>query len=299
MSNEGSGAPAALPDNPLGRLLFPLLRRAGQIALAHRRRWWERAEREDAPPFLERKADGSVVTAADREAERCLAEGLERAFPDDGLVGEEGVNKPGRSGRTWVLDPIDGTDAWAHGLPAWGPTVACLVQDPQGRWQVRCGALLLPITGDYWFADLPPGSPGQAWQGSRRLPPLPSPRVDRSAVLFVPSRLHHAATVHWPGKLRSLGSTAAHLAWVASGGAAAALVAPSPAWDTAAGCALIQAVGGGVSPLSLAGHPVDSAFAAHLHAPGPALVAGSPAAVDALLTPGAIQLHGDPLRLMR
>ncbi|MCK6507689.1 hypothetical protein L6R53_30700 [Myxococcota bacterium] len=299
MSTEGPGAPVALPDNPLGRLLFPILRRAGQVAQRHRQRWLDTGPDVDPASFLQRKDDGSPVTAADREAERCLLEGLASAFPDDAIVGEEGARREGRSGRTWVIDPIDGTDAWLHGLPVWGPTVACLAQDAAGPRRVRCGALLLPATGDYWFADLPPGAPGAAWLGGRRLRPLPSPAPDRAAVLFVPSRLHHAATVAWPGKLRSLGSTAAHLAWVASGGAAAALVAPSPAWDTAAGCALIEAVGGVVSPIPTAGRTTGPAFADRLHEPGPALVAGTPAAAAALLAPGAIRLHGDPLRLMR
>lgn len=50
-----------------------------------------------------------VVTAADREAERLLAEGLRELRPNDGLLGEEGTEIESRSGITWVVDPIDGT----------------------------------------------------------------------------------------------------------------------------------------------------------------------------------------------
>ena len=50
-----------------------------------------------------------VVTAADREAERLVAEALRAARPQDGLLGEEGLSAPSSSGITWVVDPIDGT----------------------------------------------------------------------------------------------------------------------------------------------------------------------------------------------
>jgi len=68
----------------------------------------------------ERKADNSFVTAADREAEKYLRTQIEKAFPEDAILGEEEGEKPGRSNRRWILDPIDGTYSFVHGVPLYG-----------------------------------------------------------------------------------------------------------------------------------------------------------------------------------
>src|SRR5260370_3889967 len=65
----------------------------------------------------ERKADNSFVTIADCEAERFLSASIEQSFPDDGILGEEEGEKIGTSGRRWILDPIDGTYSFVHGVP--------------------------------------------------------------------------------------------------------------------------------------------------------------------------------------
>jgi histidinol phosphatase-like enzyme (inositol monophosphatase family) len=68
----------------------------------------------------ERKADNSFVTAADREAEEYLRTEIGKDFPDDAILGEEEGEKPGRSNRRWILDPIDGTYSFVHGVPLYG-----------------------------------------------------------------------------------------------------------------------------------------------------------------------------------
>jgi histidinol phosphatase-like enzyme (inositol monophosphatase family) len=68
----------------------------------------------------ERKADNSFVTAADREAEKYLRTQIEKAFPEDAILGEEEGEKPGHSNRRWILDPIDGTYSFVHGVPLYG-----------------------------------------------------------------------------------------------------------------------------------------------------------------------------------
>lgn len=73
---------------------------------------------------VERKGDGSDVTDADRAAEALLRKRIEAAFPDDAILGEEHGARPGRSGWRWVLDPIDGTKSFVHGVPLWGTLVA-------------------------------------------------------------------------------------------------------------------------------------------------------------------------------
>lgn len=73
---------------------------------------------------VERKADGSLVTAADREAERFIRESIQDTFPDDGILGEEEDERPGTSTRRWIIDPLDGTYSFVHGVPLFGVLIA-------------------------------------------------------------------------------------------------------------------------------------------------------------------------------
>src|SRR5882724_8476981 len=69
--------------------------------------------------IAETKSDKSPVTTADRECEKLIARILSEAFPEDGLLGEEGTNVESRSGRRWIIDPIDGTRDYLRGNPLW------------------------------------------------------------------------------------------------------------------------------------------------------------------------------------
>jgi len=69
---------------------------------------------------VEQKSDASPVTIADREAELHLRKRIAADFPDDGILGEEFGEQPGRSGFRWILDPIDGTKSFIHGVPLYG-----------------------------------------------------------------------------------------------------------------------------------------------------------------------------------
>jgi len=69
---------------------------------------------------VERKADDSPVTVADRSAELRLREMIRGRFPDDAILGEEHGEVEGSSGRRWIIDPIDGTKSFIHGVPLYG-----------------------------------------------------------------------------------------------------------------------------------------------------------------------------------
>lgn len=73
---------------------------------------------------VEFKGDGSEVTVADRAAEEFVRASLREAFPEDGVVGEEGEEVPSRSGRRWIVDPIDGTRSFSCGVPLYAVLVA-------------------------------------------------------------------------------------------------------------------------------------------------------------------------------
>lgn len=93
-----------------------------------------------------RKPDRTPVTEADRAAEEAMRVLIAAAFPDDGIHGEEFGVAPGSSGRTWVLDPIDGTTAFMAGRPIFGTLIALVVDG----WPVL-GVIDQPILGERWL----------------------------------------------------------------------------------------------------------------------------------------------------
>ena len=93
------------------------------------------------------KGDGTPVTAADRAAERLVRDELARRHPDDGVLGEEEAERIGTSGRRWVLDPIDGTKAFTHGVPLYTNLLA--VEDEHG---LAVGVVNVPALGETVWA---------------------------------------------------------------------------------------------------------------------------------------------------
>ncbi|MBI4971579.1 MAG: hypothetical protein HZC17_07060 [Candidatus Omnitrophica bacterium] len=96
---------------------------------------------------MERKPDRSPVTMADRKIEEFLSREITRAFPKDGILGEEFGRTRKEAGSYWVIDPIDGTRAFTRGLPSWGILVARV---ENGKPVV--GACDLPAIGTFMGA---------------------------------------------------------------------------------------------------------------------------------------------------
>jgi histidinol-phosphatase len=95
----------------------------------------------------ELKADNSFVTVADREGEKYLRATIEKAFPDDAILGEEEGEKPGRSNRRWILDPIDGTYSFVHGVPLYGVLIGLEIDS-----EAVLGVVNLPALGELIYA---------------------------------------------------------------------------------------------------------------------------------------------------
>ena len=94
-------------------------------------------------PETSTKSDGSYVTIADREAETYLRRQIAERFPDDGILGEEEGELAGRSGRRWILDPIDGTFAFVHGVPFFGVLIALEIEH-----EMSVGVVNIPALGE-------------------------------------------------------------------------------------------------------------------------------------------------------
>jgi len=110
---------------------------AGRLALENHARGFE----------SETKPDDSPVTTADRASEQLIAKLLVEAFPDDGLLGEEGASREARSGRRWIIDPIDGTRSFIRGIPTWSSMLAL-----EAEGQVVVGACNLAPLGELYSA---------------------------------------------------------------------------------------------------------------------------------------------------
>ena len=93
----------------------------------------------------ERKGDATPVTLADRDAEDAMRRILRAEAPDDSIIGEEFAAEAGKSGRSWVLDPIDGTTSFLAGRPIFGTLIALVVEG----WPVL-GVIDQPILGERW-----------------------------------------------------------------------------------------------------------------------------------------------------
>jgi histidinol-phosphatase len=154
-------------------LAVSVLRDAGDRTLR-----WFRSDR----LTVEEKADGTPVTAADRDAERFLRERLAEAFPGDGVLGEEEAPTPSSTGRRWILDPIDGTKAFTCGVPLYSNLLA--LEDEHG---IAIGVINLPALGETVWAGRGLG----CW--SQRGPATVS-QQDRLEGAYVMS----SSLSHWP-----------------------------------------------------------------------------------------------------
>jgi myo-inositol-1(or 4)-monophosphatase len=125
------------------------LEEAGQVLLEHFAR--------GVPAWL-KDDQSSVVTAADLAAEAVIVARIRERFPEDAVIAEENGWQRGRSGRTWVVDPLDGTSNFAASLPWFGTMVALL----DGGAPV-VGGMYLPVTGTLYVAEAGQG----VWRDGR------------------------------------------------------------------------------------------------------------------------------------
>lgn len=97
---------------------------------------------------VERKADRSEVTEADRASERAIVQIISEAFPEHGILGEEGGQQREHPDARWIVDPLDGTRGFTRGGKFWGPLIAL-----QWKGEIVAGAMALPALGQqYWAA---------------------------------------------------------------------------------------------------------------------------------------------------
>lgn len=248
-------------ETALAREIRRLLSHSGRLAMRH-----------FGQVPSEHKSDGSLVTTCDREVESWLVDELSRTFPEDGIVGEEGARiEPRSGGATWHIDPIDGTSGFLGGLAYWGPTI-CRVRDGE----LEVGGFYVPRVDELWYAE----KGGGAWLNGTRLRSDPEEPLHRHSILFVPSRFHLAGEVPWPGKMRGLGSGAAHLALVAAGHGALVVMPRWELWDIGCGVLLVREAG------RMIRDPSGAPIVPEAGPAGAPFLAGTRAAVERLTADG-------------
>ncbi|MFY0309580.1 histidinol-phosphatase [Leisingera sp. D0M16] len=217
------------------------------------------------------------VTVADRAAEQAMRAVLAELRPEDGILGEEFGAEPGTSGRTWVLDPIDGTRAFISGTPTWGVLIA--LADEHGPF---LGVIDQPYTGERFCG----GAEIAAMTGPLGEMPLQtrSTAALSDAILFttfpeVGSAEERAGfeRVSARAKLTRYGMDCYAYALVAAGQADLVIEAGLNAYDIQAPIAVIHAAGGIVTDWQ--GNPA--------HNGGRALAAANP------------EIHAAALELLR
>src|SRR5713226_1508157 len=124
---------------------------------------------------VEQKPDNSPVTEADRECERLIARILTDAFPDDGLLGEEGARAESRSGRRWIIDPIDGTRDYVRGNPLWANLIGL-----EAGEDIVAGVVHLPALGSLYAAS----RHGGAFRNDSRIRVSSKTSVDEAVLCF-------------------------------------------------------------------------------------------------------------------
>jgi fructose-1,6-bisphosphatase/inositol monophosphatase family enzyme len=227
------------------QLAEALVREAGTLALLMRQGGLEGRQKTSV---------SDVVTAADHAAEAYVLEQLQRCRPDDGILGEEGASVAGTSGRTWVIDPVDGTYNFLHGSTYWCSAIA--LKDASG---VLLGAIFQPEEDKLWLG----GTDRPSTLNGERLTtfgPADGPGPGRSdtplselgaATYIHPTWLadpmcampwHAAATS--AAALRMFGSGSCDLSRVADGGLGCWFQHSCPEWDWLPGKAIVLAAGG-------------------------------------------------------
>ena len=224
-------------------LAVRLVRAAGSLA---------RDMREEGVSVDRKKSFSDLVTDADRAAERLVHDTLARERPDDGVLGEEGTDRPGTSGRRWVVDPVDGTWNFVHGIPWWCSALA--LTDGE---DVVLGAVY-DVTGDVVYAggpDLPTARDDVA------VPPIEDRSLSQACVStylhppFYATEVGAAFARAMAGAstLRMLGSGSMDHTAVVRGITQVLVQHSVPAWDWLPGSALVRGAGGEVRRTTVAG----------------------------------------------
>jgi myo-inositol-1(or 4)-monophosphatase len=230
--------------------LITVMQRAARKAAPRLRRDFGEVEQLQ----VSRKGPADFVSLADKRSEQTLVEELRNARPDWGLLVEEAGEIAGNPAKPrWLVDPLDGTTNFLHGVPHFSISIAVEEPKPGGGSEISHGLVYQPLTDESFWAEKGRG----AWLNDRRL--RVSSRRDLADTLIgtgIPhcgrgspeawAKIYCAVAPHVSG-IRRFGSAALDLAWVAAGRMDGFWEDDLDPWDTAAGLILVKEAGGFVT----------------------------------------------------
>jgi myo-inositol-1(or 4)-monophosphatase len=235
---------------PSHSALITVMQKAARKAAPRLRRDFNEVEQLQ----VSRKGPSDFVSNADRAAEATIMEVLRQARPDFGFLVEEQGEIKGQEGRPrWIVDPLDGTTNFLHGIPHFAIAIAVEEPRPDGRGEIVAGVIYQPLTDETFWAERNSG----AWLHDRRL--RVSARRDLGECVIatgIPFQAHgdydeHAAIMARVSPqiagVRRFGSSALDLAWVAAGRYDGYWEADLHPWDWAAGMLMVREAGGFVT----------------------------------------------------
>ena len=210
-------------------------------------RHWLHLGREDA----DLKARHDWVSQADRESEAVVIDTIRKHVPNDGFLGEETGRAEGSSGRTWVIDPLDGTSNYLQHFPVWCVSIALRTGN-----EVTAGVIYEPLRDEMFSAEMG----GGAWRNGKRMRVSQHQTLDgaflatgfpfRAQSRFDTYLAIFGEVIRQAKGVRRAGSAALDLAYSAAGvydGFFEFNLAP---WDVAAGALMVREAGGVVSDFS-------------------------------------------------
>ena len=228
---------------------------------------------ESSPTGVDAKSSHTdLVSDADRDSENAIVSAIRWAFPEDAIVAEEGSLENGGSGRTWYIDPLDGTINYLYGVPHWS-VVICLA-DAHGA---LAGVVYDPVRDELFRAERGAGAWVSRGGGApRRLRTTAVTDLGRTLVAtgfaYVAADREEQARIltRVLGQVRDLrryGSAALDLSWVGAARFDAYFESVDKPWDWMAGALIVREAGGRVTelPQARSGHPHIVASAPDVH----------------------------------
>lgn len=185
------------------------------------------------------KFDDDLVTEAELHLADFFRDRLADRFPEHQIFSnqheiEKSYTHEGKR-YLWVFDALDGVANFQAGIPIWSLSVALM----ENYWPIF-GAVYMPATDDLFYAQA-----GQkAFWGDQQISVSGQDTLNDESLFLTYSRFHHYYHSSFPGKIRNLGCTAAHICYVAMGRAEAAVVANESYQDLAAARMIVEASGG-------------------------------------------------------
>lgn len=206
---------------------------------------------------IEYKGFNDLVSYVDKGAEKILVEGLQKVLPDAGILAEEGTGKQANEKYTWIIDPVDGTTNYLHGLPIFAISVALMENDQPIVgivYEINRREVFTATLGGGAFCNGEPIHVSRAKTLGESLIATGFPYYDFGKMENYLSILH--SLMKSSHGLRRLGSAAVDLVYVACGRFESYFEYNLKPWDVAAGTLIVREAGGMVTEFTGSGDPI-------------------------------------------